>query len=61
MKGYRTYATGLVLIAHQVLKMTGIDVDDALISESMDAVLALGMLYFRWAAVVVKTEAKKEE
>mgnify|MGYP000723989618 CR=1 FL=1 len=59
--GLRTYLMGSGIIIHQILKQGfGIDVEDGLISSTIDAVLGFGAIYFRWRAAVAQTATKKE-
>lgn len=57
LNGLRTYLMGAGIIIHQALKYNGIDVGDSLISESIDALLGIGAIYFRWKAAI---ESKKK-
>lgn len=57
LTGFRTYLVSAGIIVHQGLKLAGIDVPDQLVSESVDGILAIAALYFRWAAAV---KAKKD-
>lgn len=57
IEGFRTYLVSAGIILHQVLMFAGIDVDNKLISESIDAILALSVIGFRWLAAV---KAKKD-
>ena len=50
INGYKTYATLIIMIIHQVLKMTGNDVADADISLFIDSILAALAIVFRYAA-----------
>ena len=57
IEGFRTYLVSAGIILHQVLMFAGIDVQSQLISESIDAILALSAIGFRWLAAV---KAKKD-
>ena len=60
--GLRTYLMGSGIIIHQALKQGfGIDIDDSLISSTIDAVLAIGVIYFRWRAAITHKEEKVEK
>ena len=48
--GYKTYATLVIMILHQVLKLTGNDVADADISLFIDSILAALAIVFRYVA-----------
>jgi len=52
LEGLRTYLMGAAVILHQILKFAGFDVSDAMMSESIDALLGLGAIFFRWKAAV---------
>ena len=48
--GYKTYATLVIMILHQALKLAGYDVVDADISLFIDSILAALAIVFRYAA-----------
>ena len=50
INGYKTYATLIIMIIHQVFKLTGNDVVDADISLFIDSVLAALAIVFRYVA-----------
>jgi len=50
INGYKTYATLVIMIIHQVLKMTGNDVVEADISLFIDSILAALAIVFRYVA-----------
>lgn len=52
IEGFRTYLVSAGIILHQVLMFAGIDVENKLISETIDAILALSAIGFRWMAAV---------
>lgn len=52
LEGFRTYLMGFAIILHQVLKFAGLDISDEMMSESIDGLLALGAIFFRWKAAV---------
>jgi hypothetical protein len=52
LAGLRTYLMGFSIIVHQIGKAFGIDVSDDLVSTSIDAILGIGVLFFRWKAAV---------
>jgi len=54
LAGLRTYLMGGAVILHQVLKFAGFDVSDEMMSESIDAILGLGAIFFRWRAAVAE-------
>lgn len=60
LEGLRTYLMGAGVIIHQVLKFAGFDVTDQMISESIDAILGLGAIFFRWKAAVNEQIKVKE-
>ena len=41
---------GFGIIIHQGMKHFGYDISNELISESIDAILACGAIFFRWVA-----------
>ena len=47
LAGYRTYLSALAIIAHQGLKMTGIDMPQEQVSIAIDTVLGAAVMYFR--------------
>jgi len=57
LEGFRTYLLSGGIIVHQGLKLAGFDVDEALISNTIDAVLGLGAIFYRWKAAL---KAKKD-
>lgn len=60
LEGMRTYLMGAGIIIHQVLMFAGINVSNEMMSESIDAILALLAIFFRWQAKVTG-EAKIKE
>lgn len=48
--GYKTYATLVIMILHQALKLAGYDVVDADISLFIDSILAALAVVFRYVA-----------
>lgn len=50
INGYKTYATLVIMIIHQVLKLTGNDVVEADISLFIDSILAALAIVFRYVA-----------
>lgn len=59
MEGLRTYLVGAFVIIHQLLKFAGVDVSDQMISETIDTILGIGVIFFRWKAAV-KTKVDVE-
>lgn len=47
LQGYRTYLTLIVLILHQVLKVTGYDIGQEALSTAADTILGIAAFYFR--------------
>lgn len=60
LEGLRTYLMGSAIIIHQILKFAGFDISDAMMSESIDAILGLGAIFFRWKAAIKEKENVKE-
>lgn len=56
LEGVRTYLISAGIVIHQVLKIAGIDVSDQLVSESIDGIMAIGAIFFRWKAAVKTKE-----
>ena len=54
---WRTYLMGAGIIIHQGLKLIGFDVPDTLLSDSIDAILGIGAIFFRWRGVVAAKAA----
>lgn len=52
LEGFRTYLASAGIIIHQVLMFAGIDVSSQLMSETIDGILALAAIMFRWMAAV---------
>lgn len=57
LSGMRTYLMGAGVIIHQALILLGFDVPNDLVSVSIDAVLGIGAIFFRWKAEVKKKQA----
>jgi len=47
LEGYRTYLTLIVLVAHQILKLLQLDIDDQTLSTTIDTVLLIIAGIFR--------------
>lgn len=60
MEGFKTYIMGGAIILHQILKLAGLDISDEMISQTTDAVLALGAIVFRWQATVREKQKIRE-
>jgi hypothetical protein len=60
LEGLRTYLMGGGVILHQGLKLIGIDVENDLISNSIDAILGIGAIFFRWQAALTAKKAVQE-
>ncbi|NRH21515.1 hypothetical protein HOO68_05750 [Candidatus Gracilibacteria bacterium] len=60
LEGLRTYLMGAGIIIHQVLMFAGIDVSNEMMSQSIDAILAIGAMYFRWQAAITAKKDIKE-
>lgn len=54
---WKTYLMGVSVIIHQVLKLVGVDVPDELMSASIDGILGIAAIYFRWRGVVTAKAA----
>jgi len=52
LEGFRTYLVSGGIVLHQVLKFAGIDIDNKLVSESIDGIMAIAAIGFRWLAAV---------
>ena len=50
INGYKTYATLVILVIHQVLKLMGHDVAEADISIVIDSLLGILAIVFRYVA-----------
>lgn len=54
---WRTYLMGAGIIVHQVLIFIGVDVPSDLLSETIDGILAIGAIFFRWRGAVATKKA----
>jgi len=52
LSGIKTYLAAGAIIVHQILMFFGIDVPSDLMSESIDGILAIAAVVFRWLAAV---------